>query len=112
MNNRFLNQAVLLTCFCFGSLNNAKAQRTNIGEILNDPGNNYFEISKKADAYFAQYGKDGTGWKEYNRWKFMVKNNINKDGSIPDFVNNNQQALDNFKEKKMTLQVVYGIMVK
>jgi hypothetical protein len=97
MNKRYIKQMVLFVGLYLGAAGAVVAQRANIGDILNDPSNNYFTITQKAEAFFAQYGKEGTGWKEFNRWKFMVKNNINADGTLPDFVKNNQEALDNFR---------------
>jgi hypothetical protein len=97
MINRLIKHSVLFAVFCFGISTTVLAQKTNIGDILKDPSNNYFTITQKADAFFAEVGKEKTGWKEYNRWKFMVKNNISADGTLPDFVKNNQEALDNFK---------------
>ena len=73
------------------------AQRPNIDGILRDPSNNYYLIKQRAEAYFQQYGTQGTGYKEYKRWEFITKNNIEPDGTIPDFVTKNRQALDNFK---------------
>ncbi len=69
----------------------------NIDAILRDPSNNYFIIKQKAEAYFAQRGTVGTGYKEFKRWEFLTKNNIEPDGTLPDAVTKNQQALDQFK---------------
>lgn len=90
-NSRFCLLLLFLLCGIF-----TNAQR-NIGEILSDPSNNYFVIRDKANAFFAQVGTVGTGWKEYKRWEFLVKNNIAPNGDIPDIVNNNQRALNEFK---------------
>jgi hypothetical protein len=97
MIKRYIKQLILFAGFLWGAAGAAMAQRTNIGDILKDPSNNYFTITQKAEAFFAEYGKEGTGWKEFNRWKFLIKNNIAPDGTLPDFVKNNQQALDNFR---------------
>ena len=75
---------------------NTKAQQ-NIDDIIRDPSNNYFTIKQKADAWFQQKGIVGTGYKEFKRWEFLVRNNIPADGTLPDFVKKNQEALDNFK---------------
>ncbi len=75
---------------------NTKAQQ-NIDDIIRDPSNNYFTIKQKADAWFQEKGIIGTGYKEFKRWEFLVRNNIPADGTLPDFVKNNQEALDNFK---------------
>ncbi|MES2772902.1 MAG: 3-coathanger stack domain-containing protein [Bacteroidota bacterium] len=106
MSNRHLKYLAVLAGFYFGTFHAAMSQRVNIGDILKEPSNNYFVITQKADAFFAQYGKEGTGWKEYNRWKAMVKSNISADGTLPDFVKNNQQALDNYKSKNAQIDAV------
>lgn len=69
----------------------------NIDEILRDNSNNYYVIKQKADAWFAEKGTVGTGYKEYKRWELIVRNNIEPDGTIPDFDKKNQDALDNFR---------------
>ncbi len=71
-------------------------QAQNIDLVLRDSSNNYFTIKQKAEAYFQRYGTVGTGYKEYKRWEFLVKNNIEPDGTLPDFTSRNQQALDHF----------------
>ena len=88
---------IVALIICSTLVQNSFAQRPNIDGILRDPSNNYFTIRQQAEAYFAQYGTQGTGYKEYKRWEFLTKNNIAPDGTIPDFVKNNQQAFDNFK---------------
>jgi hypothetical protein len=85
---------IFLLC-CMVS-NTAIAQKTTIDDIIRDPSNNYFIIKQKADQFFQLNGMIGTGYKEFKRWEFMVKNNITADGILPDFVTNNQRALDNF----------------
>jgi hypothetical protein len=82
---------ILLLCTMAGSAQN------NIDEIISDPSNNYFIIRNKANDYFNRVGTVGTGWKQYKRWEFLVKNNIDNAGNIPDFVTNNQRALNEFK---------------
>jgi hypothetical protein len=72
-------------------------QRTTIDDILRDPGNHYPTIVQKAEAFFAERGTVGTGYKEYKRWQFLTKNNVGPDGMVPDFVKNNQLALENFR---------------
>jgi hypothetical protein len=94
--NRYIKRMTVMAGFCALATGNLLAQNMNIDMVLRDPSNNYYTIVQKAEAYFQQYGKAGTGWKEYNRWKFLTKNNIAPDGTLPDFVQNNQQALDNF----------------
>lgn len=99
--------------FCLGLCGMAKGaamaqMRENIGDILKDPSNNYHTIVQKAEAFFAQYGKEGTGWKEYNRWKFLVKNNVGADGMVPDFVKNNQDALDNYRRANANRGITAG----
>jgi hypothetical protein len=108
MIKRYIKQVALFASLYMAVAGAATAQRTNIGDILKDPSNNYFTITQKAEAFFAQYGKAGTGWKEFNRWKFIVKNNISADGTLPDFVQNNQQALDNFKANNIQPDGVLG----
>jgi hypothetical protein len=92
--NRYIKRIVLLL-FCMVANHVLFAQ--NIDAILRDPSNNYYTIKQKAEAYFAQRGTVGTGYKEYKRWEFLIKNNIAEDGTLPDLVKNNQQALDNFR---------------
>lgn len=82
--------------FAFTFVGSIKAQN-NIDEILRDPSNNYFVIKQKADAYFALRGIVGTGYKEFKRWEFLIKNNIPTSGMLPDLVKNNQDALTSFK---------------
>jgi hypothetical protein len=94
--NSYIKRMAVVAGFCGLATGNLLAQNMNIDMVLRDPSNNYYTIVQKAEAYFQQYGKAGTGWKEYNRWKFLTKNNIAPDGTLPDFVQNNQQALDNF----------------
>ncbi len=67
-----------------------------IDDIIRDRSNNYFEIKQKAEAFFAQRGIVGTGYKEFKRWEFLTKNNIEPDGTLPDAVTKNQEALDQF----------------
>jgi hypothetical protein len=69
----------------------------NIDEILSDPSNNYFVIKQKADSFFARVGTEGTGWKQYKRWEFSVRNNIQSNGDIPDFDRLNRQAYSDYK---------------
>jgi hypothetical protein len=73
----------------------AKAQ--TIDDIIRDPSNNYFIIQQKAKDYFNRVGKVGTGWKEFNRWDFLYRNNIPADGVLPDLVKNNADALTTFR---------------
>jgi hypothetical protein len=72
-------------------------QRMTIDDILRDPSNHYPTIVQKAEAFFAERGTVGTGYKEYKRWQFLTKNNVGPDGMVPDFVKNNQLALHNFR---------------
>jgi len=81
-----------LLCMC----SFASAQK-NIDEIIRDASNNYYVIKQKADAWFAERGMVGTGYKEFKRWEFLVRNNIEPDGTIPDFASRNNEALDNFR---------------
>lgn len=74
----------------------ASAQK-NIDEVLRDPSNNFYTIQRKADSFFARVGTVGTGWKQYKRWEFSVRNNIMPDGAIPDFDVLNKQAYNEFK---------------
>jgi photosystem II stability/assembly factor-like uncharacterized protein len=96
---RMIKQFGLLAGFCMLLSGPLTAQNIaqNIDQIIRDPSNNYFTIKQKADAYFQQKGIVGTGYKEFKRWEFLVKNNIPADGTLPDIVKNNQQALDNFR---------------
>jgi hypothetical protein len=75
----------------------AQQQRITIDDILRDPSNNYHTIVQKAEVFFQENGTVGTGYKEYKRWQFLVKNNIGPDGMLPDMVKNNQEALDNYR---------------
>ncbi|MBL0145854.1 MAG: hypothetical protein IPP48_08920 [Chitinophagaceae bacterium] len=82
----------------------------NIDKIINDPSNNYFTIKQKAEAFFADRGTVGTGYKEFKRWEFLTKNNIAADGTLPDFVKRNQEALDNFRlQNEQTNLVTAGV---
>ena len=74
---------------------NANAQ-TNIEEILRDPSNNYYVIKQKADSFFARVGTQGTGWKQFKRWEFLVRNNVNENGDLPDFEALNRQAFNDY----------------
>jgi hypothetical protein len=87
----------------------AQAQRPTIDDIIRDPSNNYNVIQQKAEAYFRQYGTEGTGWKEYNRWAFLVRNNIGIDGTLPDMVQKNQEALDVFRTNNIQPSGATGI---
>ncbi len=69
----------------------------NIDEILTDPSNNYFTIKQKAAQWFAEKGTVGTGYNQFKRWEAMVRLNIEPDGTVPDFTQKNQQALDNYR---------------
>ncbi len=91
---RIIKRIVVSFIFCV-VYTNIHAQ--TIDDIIRDPSNNYFIIKQKAEAYFALRGTVGTGYKEYKRWEFLTKNNIEPDGTLPDFVNNNRQALEQFK---------------
>jgi hypothetical protein len=92
--NRYIKKIVLLL-LCIATSQVLFAQ--TIDDILRDPSNNYYIIKQKAEAYFAQRGTVGTGYKEYKRWEFLTKNNIASDGTLPDVVKKNQQAFDNFR---------------
>jgi hypothetical protein len=85
----FVTQLLLL-CALHG-----KAQQ-HIDEILRDPSNNYFVIKQKADSFFSRVGTAGTGWKQYKRWEFLVRNNIDQNGDLPDFEMLNRQALSDY----------------
>jgi hypothetical protein len=92
--NLYIKKIVLLL-LCIVSSQFLLAQ--TIDDILRDPSNNYYTIKQKAEAYFTQRGTVGTGYKEFKRWEFLTKNNIEADGTLPDVVKKNQQAFDNFK---------------
>jgi hypothetical protein len=92
--NLYIKKLVLLL-LCIVSSQVLLAQ--TIDDILRDPSNNYYIIKQKAEAYFAQRGTVGTGYKEFKRWEFLTKNNIASDGTLPDVVKKNQQAFDNFR---------------
>lgn len=98
---RTIKHLLLCICLCTMVGSAAMAQATNIDEILRDPSNNYYTIVAKAEAFFAANGTVGTGYKEYKRWQFMVKNNISEDGTLPDMVKNNQRALDQYKASQL-----------
>jgi len=70
-----------------------------IDDIIRKSGNNFNTITQRAEAYFAQKGKIGTGWKEYGRWKAMVENNLLPGGVVPNMTARNEQALNNYKIK-------------
>jgi hypothetical protein len=72
------------------------AAQQNIDEILRDPSNNYFVIKQKADSFFARVGTEGTGWKEFKRWEFLVRNNIFQNGDLPDFELLNRNAFSDY----------------
>ncbi len=93
--NRYIKRLFVLAVFC-GMVNGNLLAQT-IDDILRDPSNNYFTIKQRAETFFAQRGTVGTGYKEFKRWEFLIKNNIATDGTIPDMVTKNQQALDNFR---------------
>ena len=99
--NRTIKRIVILMFCC--SLANGILYAQNIDAILRDPSNNYFVIKQKAEAYFTLRGTVGTGYKEYKRWEFITKNNIYSNGTLPDVVQNNQLALDNFKSANRQL---------
>lgn len=71
------------------------AQR-NVDEILRDPSNNYFTIKQKADSFFARVGTEGTGYKQFKRWEFLVRNNVDQTGALPDFEALNKVAYNDF----------------
>jgi hypothetical protein len=77
------------------------AAQQNIDEILRDPSNNYFTIKQKADSFFARVGTEGTGWKQFKRWEFLVRNNVNSNGDLLEFETLNRNALTDF-------QSIYG----
>ncbi len=106
--NRYIKHFFVLAVFC-GMLNeNLQAQ--TIDNILRDSSNNYFTIKQKAEAFFALRGRIGTGYKEFKRWEFLVKNNIAPDGTLPDLVTKNQQALDNYRmQNRQALGVTAGV---
>ncbi len=93
--NRYIKRLFVFAVFC-GMVNGNLLAQT-IDDILRDPSNNYFTIKQRAETFFAQRGTVGTGYKEFKRWEFLVRNNIATDGTIPDMVTKNQQALDNFR---------------
>lgn len=73
------------------------AAQKNIDDILSDPSNNYYIIKQKADSFFNRVGTVGTGWKQFKRWEFSVRNNISANGDIPEFDLLNRQAYTDFK---------------
>ncbi len=106
--NRYIKRFSSLLVFLVIAGKGGFAQ--NIDAIIRDPSNNYYVIKQKADAYFQQYGTVGTGWKEFKRWEFLVKNNIERDGALPDFVRSNQAALDNFNANNIQPSGATGIL--
>lgn len=93
--NRIIQRIAAMAALALLTANGFAQQ--NIDQVLRDPSNNYFVIKQKADAYFQARGLVGTGYKEFKRWEFLNKPNMAPDGTLPDFVKNNQLALDNFK---------------
>jgi hypothetical protein len=71
--------------------------QNNIDEIIRDKSNNYFTIKQKATEYFNRVGTVGTGYKQYKRWEFLVKNNVTLTGEIPNFEENNKLALSTYQ---------------
>jgi hypothetical protein len=86
-----------LQVFLLLALNSA-AQK-NIDEILRDPSNNYYVIKQKADSFFTRVGTEGTGWKEFKRWEFLVRNNVDQTGVLPDFDALNTAAYNEYKSR-------------
>lgn len=80
------------------SAQSSKAQQ-NIDEILKDPSNNYFVIKQKADSFFARVGQVGTGYKQFKRWEFLVKNNVDQTGMLPDFEALNKAAYTEYRSR-------------
>ena len=77
---RYFNKITSLLIMGILVSTSSKAQQ-NIDDIISDPNNNYFTIKQKADAWFQEKGIVGTGYKEFKRWEFLVKN-IPADGTL------------------------------
>lgn len=104
-----LSKIVLCLLLCGMATGAVQAQRpNNIDQILRDPSNHYPTIVQKAESFFAERGTVGTGYKEYKRWQFLVKNNIGPDGMLPDMTKNNQEALDNYRSANANRGITAG----
>ena len=68
----------------------------NIDDIINDPNQHFADIVARAEAYYAEKGTVGTGWKQYQRWKAMVEQHIGPDGKVPNFEKRNAEAYHRF----------------
>lgn len=90
---KFITIHLLLLCSILA------AAQQNIDEILLDPSNNYFVIKQKAEEYFARVGTEGTGWKQFKRWEFLVRNNVDQTGVLPDFETLNRDAFTDFQSR-------------
>ncbi|MFZ4545064.1 MAG: T9SS type A sorting domain-containing protein [Saprospiraceae bacterium] len=61
----------------------AKAQDVNIHELIQRTDLTMSQIGSIAEAYFAKAGRvRGTGYKQYERWKYEQKFHLNEDGSF------------------------------
>ncbi len=94
---QYYKQLIWGLALCLAVVQGARAQSLNLDELLKDPSNNYYRIVEQAEAFFAVHGTVGTGYKEYKRWQAMVRHNIFPDGTLPDMVKANQDALNKYK---------------
>lgn len=74
-----------------------KAQ--HFDSVILSGGNNFKQIVRNAEAYFAKYGKKGTGYNQYGRWKALVEPNIGPDGLVPNMDVRNKMAYENYIAK-------------
>lgn len=110
MIQRNIKRMLVCLGFCGIATGQLWAQQgINIDKILRDPSNHYPTIVQKAEAFFAERGTVGTGYKEYKRWQFLTKNNVGPDGMLPDFVKNNQEALTNFRAANSNRGIAAGV---
>ncbi|HEY8401749.1 MAG TPA: Ig-like domain-containing protein, partial [Cytophagaceae bacterium] len=52
-------------------------------DMLDDPNLNFYEIQEKFYKYFENRDKGrGTGWKQFKRWEYIMKDRIDENGNI------------------------------
>lgn len=62
------------------------AQSSDWINRMTDPTANFAETVRQAEAYFAEVGTGkGTGWKQYQRWKYWREMEVDQDGTTSSF---------------------------
>ncbi|MBA3901519.1 MAG: glycosyl hydrolase, partial [Bacteroidetes bacterium] len=51
-------------------------------DMMNDPDVNFYDVQREAELYFETHDKGkGSGWKQYERWKYNIQFQVDEDGN-------------------------------